>query len=160
MFRKYAFHMLMSGHMFRSALQEHHAFRCFTAALYIYHDGRWDELHNHLRSALAAQLYSLGRMSVSMELYAKLVGTRSGGRVSTKSQHKFVQHLVEICQKHTTKAMAGADRMATEDHVEMLERIEQVLRSTKGATRVLELPNMDLPCMDDSSVMVTIKGIG
>jgi hypothetical protein len=136
MFRKYAFHMLMSGHMFRSALQEHHAFRCFTAALYIYHDGRWDELHNHLRSALAAQLYSLGRMSVSVELYAKLVGTRSGGRVSTKSQQKFVQHLLEICQAHTTKAMAGADCMATEDHVERLERIERVLRSTKGATRV------------------------
>lgn len=37
MCRKYAFHMLMSGHMFCSALQEHHAFRCFTLVLYIYH---------------------------------------------------------------------------------------------------------------------------
>jgi hypothetical protein len=157
MYRKYAFHMLMSGHMFRSALQEHHAFRCFTSALYIYHDGRWDELHNHLRSALAAQLYSLGRMSVSLELYAKLVGTRSGGRVSTKSQQKFVQHMKEICQEHTQKAMVGADRMTTENHTERLERIYQVLQTTKGATRVLELPNMDLPSVEDSFVEVTVE---
>eukprot|EP00957_Ditylum_brightwellii_P124482 9487022-Ditylum_brightwellii.AAC.1 len=32
MYRKYAFHMLMAGHMFRSAEQEQHAFRCFTSA--------------------------------------------------------------------------------------------------------------------------------
>jgi hypothetical protein len=157
MYRKYAFHMLMSGHMFRSALEEHHAFRCFTSALYIYHDGRWDELHNHLRSALAAQLYSLGRMSVSVELYAKLVGTRSGGRVSTKSQQKFVQHMREICQQHTRKAMVGADRMTNENHTERLDRIDQVLRSTTGATRILELPNMDLPSVEDSSVTVTVE---
>ena len=156
MYRKYAFHMLMSGHMFRSALQEHHAFRCFTSALYIYHDGRWDELHNHLRSALAAQLYSLGRMSVSVELYSKLVGTRSGGRVSTKSQQKFVQHLQEICLEHTEKAMVGADHMAQENYVGRLERIEHILQATEGASRVLELPNMDLPSVDDSSVKVTV----
>jgi hypothetical protein len=157
MFRKYAFHMLMSGHMFRTALQEHHAFRCFTSALYIYHDGRWDELHNHLRSALAAQMYSLGRMSASVELYAKLVGTHSGGRVSTKSQQKFVQHLQEICQHHTEKAMLGADRMASEDHTERLDRIEHILRVTEGASRILELPNIDLPSIDDSSVTVTVE---
>ena len=157
MCRKYAFHMLMSGHMFRSAAQEHHAFRCFTSALYIYNDGRWDELHNHLRSALAAQLYSLGRMSVSVTLYAKLVGTRSGGRVSTKSQQKFIQHLVEICQGHTGMAMVGSDRMVTENRTDRLERIEQVLESTPGATRVLELPNMDLPAVDDSSVTVSVE---
>jgi len=157
MYRKYAFHMLMSGHMFRSALQEHHAFRCFTSALYIYHDGRWDELHNHLRSALAAQLYSLGQMSVSVELYAKLVGTRSGGRVSTKSQQKFVQHLQEICLDYTEKAMVGADRMATEEYAVRLERIEHILQVTEGATRVLELPNMDLPSVEDASVSVNVE---
>jgi hypothetical protein len=62
---------------------------------YIYHHGQWDELHNHLRSARAAQLYSLGRMAISAELDAKLVGTTGGGRVSVKSQQKFVNHLLE-----------------------------------------------------------------
>lgn len=161
MYRKYAFHMLMSGHMFRSAAQEHHAFRCFTSALYIYHDGRWEELHSHLQSALAAQLYSLGRMSVSMELYARLVGTDGGGRVSVKSQQKFVHHLLEICHQHGKKALVGADRMAAPQQEalrqERLARMEQVVRFTPHAKRVLELPNMDLPHLDESTVSLMVE---
>jgi hypothetical protein len=163
MFRKYAFHMLMSGHMFRSAAQEHHAFRCFTSALYIYHDGRWDELHNHLRSALAAQLYSLGRMAVSLELYAKLVGTDGGGRVSIKSQQKFVNHLLDICKQHANKALAGADRMALpgssnkELRKARFNQIDQVLAHTPHARRILELPNMDLPHFEEDSISVMVE---
>jgi uncharacterized membrane protein YgcG len=164
MYRKYAFHMLMSGHMFRSAEQEHHAFRCFTSALYIYRDGKWDELHNHLRSALAAQLYAMGHMPVSLQLYAKLVGSTDGGRVSVKSQQKFMNHLLEICNEHTKKALVGADRMAAPAHLtgaerdavrkERFERIVQVVRYTRSASRVLELPNIDLPCIEDSTLNV------
>jgi tetratricopeptide (TPR) repeat protein len=164
MYRKYAFHMLMSGHMFRSASQEHHAFRCFTSALYVYRHGKWKELHDHLRSALAAQLYTMGRMSVSLQLYAKLVGTASGGKVSVKSQQKFLGHLLEICRDHRKKALAGADRMAAPASLTgaerervrkvQLERIVQVIRFTKGASRVLELPHMNLPCVHDKTVKV------
>ncbi|GKY94633.1 hypothetical protein MPSEU_000428800 [Mayamaea pseudoterrestris] len=164
MYRKYAFHMLMSGHMFRSAEQEHHAFRCFTSALYIYRYSKWDELHNHLRSALAAQLYSMDRLAMSLQLYAKLVGSSSGGRVSSKSQQKFVNHLLEICNDNPKKALVGADRMASSPKLsgekreavrkERLERIVQVVRYTKSASRVLEIPNMTLPCIDNSTVIV------
>lgn len=162
MYRKYSFHMLMSGHMYRAAEQEHHAFRCFTSALCIYRDGRWEELHNHVRSALAAQLYSMGRMSIALQLYAKLLGSTSGGRVSVKSQQKFVTHLLEICNEHPKKALAGADRMAAASTLQggerdqvrkaRLNRIVQVIRFTKTASRMLELPNMDLPMVDDATV--------
>jgi ER-Golgi trafficking TRAPP I complex 85 kDa subunit len=164
MYRKYAFHMLMSGHMFRTSEQEHHAFRCFTSALYIYRDGKWDELHNHVRSAVAAQLFSMGRMSVALQLYAKLLGTTGGGRVSVKSQQKFVQNVLEICSDHRKKALSGADRMLAPPHLsgaerdavrsERLDRIVQVIRYTRSASRVLELPNMNLPYIDDASVVV------
>eukprot|EP00547_Thalassionema_nitzschioides_P005452 CAMPEP_0194202854 /NCGR_PEP_ID=MMETSP0156-20130528/2775_1 /TAXON_ID=33649 /ORGANISM="Thalassionema nitzschioides, Strain L26-B" /LENGTH=1887 /DNA_ID=CAMNT_0038928459 /DNA_START=174 /DNA_END=5837 /DNA_ORIENTATION=- len=163
MYRKYAFHMLMSGHMFRSAHQEHHAFRCFTSALYIYqHDGQWKELHNHLRSALAAQLYSLDRMAISVELYAKLVGTTGGGRVSVKSQQKFLHHLVEICEHHSKKALVGADRMATQSlrkRQARMQHIVSIIRHSKPYTskRVLEIPNMDLPQIQDSSIQVEVE---
>lgn len=156
--------MLMSGHMFRSAEQEHHAFRCFTSALHIYKDSKWEELHNHLRSALAAQLYAMNRMALSLQLYAKLVGSTEGGRVSAKSQQKFVNHLLEICNEHPKKALVGADRMAASaklsrelrDSVrkDRLERIVQVVRYTKSASRVLELPNISLPGIDDSTIAV------
>lgn len=163
MYRKYAFHMLMSGHMFRTANQDHHAFRCFTSALYIYRHGKWAELHNHLKSALAAQLYSMGRMSVAMVLYAKLVG--GAGKVSAKSQQKFLSHLLEICFEHPKSALAGADRMAVPPTVvtardrdavrqENLDRIVQVIQYTPGASRVLELPHMNLPKIVDISVRI------
>ena len=164
MYRKYAFHMLMSGHMFRTAEQDHHAFRCFTSALYIYRHAQWDELHNHVRSALAAQLFAMGRMSIALQLYAKLLGTTTGGRVSVKSQQKFVQNFLEICHDHRKKALSGADRMAAPPHLsgaerdavrtERLDRIVQVIRYTKSASRVLEIPNMNLPFIDDSTVVV------
>ena len=161
MHRKFAFHTLMAGHMFRSGSQEHHAFRCFTSALYIYHEGQWVELHNHLRSALAAHLYALGRMAACVELYAKLVGTTGGGRVSVKSQQKFVQHLLEICKEHSEKALLGADRMAAPDQSverqQRLLRIERVVQCTDLARRVLELPNMDLPHIEDASVTMEVK---
>jgi hypothetical protein len=35
MIRKYAFHMLMAGHMFRSAGQDYHAVRCFASSMYV-----------------------------------------------------------------------------------------------------------------------------
>jgi len=162
LFRKYAFHMLMSGHMFRAAQQDHHAFRCFVSALYIYRDGRWEELHSHLRSALAAQLFSMGRMALSLQLYAKIVGSTGGGRVSVKSQQKYINHLLEICSEHTKKALVGADRMAASSKFSgaeldavrknRLDRIVQVVRYTKSASRVLELPNIDLPLVDDTTV--------
>ena len=164
MYRKYAFHMLMSGHMFRTANQDHHAFRCFTSALYIYRHGQWNELHNHLRSALAAQLYTMGRMSLALVLYAKLVGTTGGGKVSSKSQQKFLHHILEICEKHPKSALAGADRMAAPPSMDskdresfrnqQLERIVQVIRFTPQASRVLELPYMDLPQIVDKSVRI------
>mmetsp|Transcript_22289 Transcript_22289/g.55070 ORF Transcript_22289/g.55070 Transcript_22289/m.55070 type:complete len:1626 (+) Transcript_22289:223-5100(+) len=164
MHRKYSFHMLMSGHMFRTAGQDNHAFRCFTSALYVYRHGSWNELHNHLRSALAAQLYSMGRMSIALILYAKLVGTSSGGKVSAKSQQKFLSHLLEICENHPKPALAGADRMAVPPKIpnnereafrnDQLERIVHVIRFTMGASRVLQLPYMNLPLIVDSSVRI------
>ena len=165
MYRKYAFHMLMSGHMFRSAGQDDHAFRCFTSALYVYRHGEWDELHNHLRSALAAQLYTMGRMSIALVLYAKLVCTASGGtKISAKSQQKFVNHLLEICADHPKAALAGADRMASPSSLPsnereafrnaQLERIVNVIRFSKGSSRVLELPYMNLPQIVDKSVRI------
>ena len=155
-FRKYAFHMLMSGHMFRTAQQEHHAFRCFTSALHIYRDAQWDELHNHIRSALAAQLYSMGRMALSLQLYAQLVSGQTAPRVSIKSQQKFINHVLEICNEHPKKALAGADRMVhpISTRRERSRRIAQVIQYTKTAIRVLELPNLQLPYMDNESVMV------
>lgn len=165
LYRKYAFHMLMSGHMFRTAGQDHHAFRCFTSALYVYRNGGWIESHNHLRTALAAQLFSMERYSIALVLYARLVGSTGGGKVSSKSQQKFLQHLLQICEDHRKHALAGADKMSSPPTIvnhqeretfrkDQLGQIVNIIRYTMGATRVLELPYVNLPRIDDSSIKI------
>lgn len=164
LYRKYSFHMLMSGHMFRGAQHEHHAFRCFASALHIYRNEHWDDLHNHVLSALAMQLFSMSRMAISLQLFAKLVGSLNGSRVSVTAQQKYIKNLLDICKDHAKKALVGADRMASPPNLigaardafrkDRIDRIVQVVRFTKSATRILELPNMKLPLINDSSVRV------
>ncbi len=158
--RKFAFHMLMAGHMFRSANQEHHAVRCFASAMHVYHAGDrfWAELFNHLSSALAGQLYGMKRMQLSLQLYAKLVGTTGGGRVSVRSQQKFLDHLVAICRMYEGDALESTKRMKlaslgsdTTDH----DEAEEILRCTPKSSRRLEIPNMNLPKIFDSTIKVT-----
>jgi len=159
MYRKFAFHILMAGHMFRSAGQETHAVRCFASALSVYHGGDryWPELFNHLTSALAGQLYGMKRMQLSLQLYAELVGTTGGGRVSVRSQQKFIDHLVTICRSHSADALESSKRMKVAHYGNISsnwDEAEEVMLATPRVTRILEIPNMNLPKVIDSSIIV------
>lgn len=159
--RKYAFHMLMAGHMFRSAGQERHAFRCFSASLYVYHGERWEELRSHLRSALAAQLYGMKRYALSMQFYAKLVGA-GGGRVSVRSQQKFINHIVDICKDHPSSALVAIDRMSYSGSEESegndvsgtTPTLEDVLKGFTDAARDIEISNIGFPRVEDTSLKI------
>jgi len=190
MVRKYAFHMLMAGHMFRSAGQDFHAVRCFASSMYvlgflfsfitrilsicsdtfgnifplsryIYHSGNrcWNELFNHLTSALAGQLYIMKRMQLSMQLYMKLLGTLCGGKVSVRSQQKFLDHLMTICRGYEKEAMQTIDRMKLfydgNENYERLQEVNDVLKSTPGTSRILEVHHMNLPKIFDHTVLIT-----
>jgi hypothetical protein len=107
----------------------------------------------------------MGRMAVSLQLYAKLLGSTDGGLVSIRTQQKFISNVLEICNDHRKKALAGVDRMAAPPSLSSaglrdrarkahLDRIVQVIQYNKTASRVLELPNMDLPLIHDATVAV------
>lgn len=159
MYRKFAFHILMAGHMFRSAGQEAHSVRCFASALSVYHGGDryWPELFNHLTSALAGQLYTMKRMQLSLQLYAKLVGTTGGGRVSVRSQQKFLDHLVTICRSFSADALESSKRMKSAYYGNTTahwDEAREIILVTPNVTQILEIPNMNLPKIIDSSITV------
>ena len=159
MYRKFAFHILMAGHMFRSAGQEAHSVRCFASALSVYHGGDryWPELFNHLTSALAGQLYTMKRMQLSLQLYAKLVGTTGGGRVSVRSQQKFLDHLVTICRSFSADALESSKRMKSAYYGNTTahwDEAREIILGTPNVTQILEIPNMNLPKIIDSSITV------
>lgn len=167
-YRKFGFHMLMAGHMFRSANQERHAIRCFTSAMYIFDGGkrRWDTLSNHLTSALAGQLYAMERMGLSLQLYARLLGSQGGGRVSIRSQQKFLDHLNEICKKHGRDAIASTEQMRLLGNSSTSERtkhetgpFDELLECTPMAERMLEIPNMQLPQIFDASLAIQVENV-
>lgn len=149
MIRKYAFHMLMAGHMFRSAGQERHAFRCFAASLYVYHGERWGELRSHLHSALAAQLFGMSRFALAMQFYAKLIGSAGGGRVSVRSQQKFLNHLVEICRDNKAEALIAVDRMGYSP-----SDVQGMMSELNNDLQQIEISNVGFPDVDDSSVRI------
>ena len=159
MYRKFAFHILMAGHMFRSAGQEAHSVRCFASALSVYHGGDryWPELFNHLTSALAGQLYTMKRMQLSLQLYAKLVGTTGGGRVSVRSQQKFLDHLVTICRSFSADALESSKRMKSAyygNNTSHWDEVREIILVTPNVSQILEIPNMNLPKIIDSSITV------
>jgi hypothetical protein len=72
--------------------------------------------------------------------------------------------VLEICNNHE-KAIVGVDRMAASPSLssvksrdrarkEHLDRIVKVIQYTKSASWALELPNMNLPLVHDSTVVV------
>lgn len=159
MLRKYAFHMLMAGHMFRSAEQERHAFRCFAASLYVYHGERWGELKSHLSTALAAQLYGMGQFALSMQFYAKLISA-GGGRVSVRSQQKFINHIVDICREHQSSAIVAVGRMASASKSVndcICQHIDNLLSGFASAVKTIEIANLGFPCVRDSSIRVYVE---
>ncbi len=161
MLRKFAFHMLMAGHMFRSAGQERHAFRCFAASLYVYHCERWEELRSHLRSTLAAQLYGMGRFALSMQFYAKLM---SGGRVSIRSQQKFLKNIINICKDCQPAALVAIDRVnkSCEDGnvASMVATTWAGMEDVADFERQIEISNIGFPDVQDSSIRVSIDSAG
>jgi len=162
MLRKYAFHMLMAGHMFRSAQQERHAFRCFAASLYVYHGEQWGELRSHLRSALAAQLYGMGRYALSLQFYAKLIGMAGGGRVSVRSQQKFLNHICNICRDHPAEALVATDRMNSSSGIgNAVDGAEDIsLKGFTNSVRQIEISNIGFPHVQDSSIQICVDSTG
>ena len=159
MLRKFAFHMLMSGHMFRSAGHDRHAFRCFAASLYMYHSERWGELRSHLRSALAWQMYGMGRYALSMQFYVKLIRTIGGGGISARSQEKFFTNIINICKDHQQSAFLAIDRMNETSDAKaiggnMTAYVEDALKMITGGIREIEIANIGFPQVLDTSIRV------
>jgi hypothetical protein len=161
MYRKFAFHMLMAGHMFRSAGKEHHTIRCFTSAMYVYNDRpkKWNSLSNHLISALAGQLYGMKRIKLSLQLYTQLVGKTSGGKVSIRTQQKFLDHLIFLCRNHRAESIKSIRemRVAIERNCnDSLSKLDHVFDSTPTAQLDLEIHYMELPKIVDESIQVKV----
>jgi len=150
MHKKYAFHMLMAGHMFRTAKVEQHSMRCFSLSHKMYNDSRWMPLSIHLESALSQQLYHLKRYEVAMMFYCKLVGYEGIGR----NHQKFLQNLLDIFRQNPDEAFKAAETMRSR----MTHVIEgEDPSSRKHPSPLREIPGMELPRVMDENIRVLLE---
>ena len=98
------------------------------------------------------------RMQLSMYLYTKLLGTLGGGKVSVRSQQKFLDHLVAICRGYEKDALQTVDRIKLFNdgyqNCERLQESNEVLKSTPGTRNILEIHHMNLPKIFDHTILI------
>ncbi|XP_019764985.1 trafficking protein particle complex subunit 8 [Dendroctonus ponderosae] len=66
MLRKYAFHMVLSGHRFFKAAQKKHSLRCYKQAYQIYEKTGWDLASDHIH-------YTIGRLANHLQIFDEAV---------------------------------------------------------------------------------------
>ncbi|CAM9772442.1 unnamed protein product [Chrysoparadoxa australica] len=108
--RKFCFHAVMAGHMYRAAAQPLHSVRCYTAAMGGYKPG-WGAVACHVESSLAHGLAQLSFPSKALLVFLQLL-VHSGGSRARQScpedQLRFIRFIVRLCKTHPGQAALAA----------------------------------------------------
>lgn len=63
LYRKYAFHSVLSGHRYSKAGQRKHAFRCYKQAYQVFRERGWSLAEDHIQYTIGKQALSLKRLT-------------------------------------------------------------------------------------------------
>ncbi|KAL1493024.1 hypothetical protein ABEB36_011167 [Hypothenemus hampei] len=94
MLRKYAFHMVLSGHRFFKAIQKIHALRCYEQAYQMYENSGWDLANEHIHYTVGRLANFLQNFDDAIIPFAKLLTGVS--RQSTAQQASFLKEFLVI----------------------------------------------------------------
>ncbi|XP_025837429.1 trafficking protein particle complex subunit 8 isoform X2 [Agrilus planipennis] len=70
--RKYAFHMVLSGHRFSKALQKKHALRCYNQALQVFKKRGWNLAEDHIYLTIGKLATALNLLEEASEVFSLL----------------------------------------------------------------------------------------
>ncbi|CAH1153382.1 unnamed protein product [Phaedon cochleariae] len=73
MARKYAFHMVLSGHRFAKSGQRKHSLRCYKQAYQIYENTGWDLASDHIHYTIGRQANNLQHFDEAVDSFVKLL---------------------------------------------------------------------------------------
>lgn len=73
MIRKYAFHMVLSGHRFSKASQRKHSLKCYKQAFQIYQEKGWNLAEDHIHYTIGRQANNLNHLQEAVESYSQLL---------------------------------------------------------------------------------------
>jgi len=71
MIRKYAFHLIMAGHMYHKCKLHHHGVRCYASARCVFLRKRWFHVQDHIHYDLAKNLQLLRNPEQALRFFSK-----------------------------------------------------------------------------------------
>ncbi|KAL1475867.1 hypothetical protein MTO96_019091 [Rhipicephalus appendiculatus] len=131
--RKFAFHLVLSGHRFAKAAHRRHALHAYSQALQVYQGRGWSLAEGHMQFTIGRQSAQLKQLVRAREAFHRLLAQRSAQ--SPSQQLLFLREFLLVL-----RTQAGPER------VEL-----PVPRVSEGATRVL-LGGRGVPASTDNSV--------
>jgi len=76
--RKYAFHLIMSGHLFHKASQRKLGVRAYSASQHVYGERAWSHILDHCNYFLAKEYFHLETYQESVQHFVQLIGKAQG----------------------------------------------------------------------------------
>eukprot|EP01052_Picozoa_sp_SAG31_P024874 SAG31_NODE_2145_length_6340_cov_2.456177_4_plen_926_part_00 len=92
-YRKYAFHLVLSGYRYNLAQQRRHTVRCYSTALYLYQQNGWSHIEDHLNFSLGRQHKSLRHYGESMRY---LIDLLSECQQPAERQEAFLKEFMQV----------------------------------------------------------------
>lgn len=101
MYRKYAFHIVLSGNRFSRAGQRKHAYRCYRQALQIYQNRGWSLAEDHIQYTIGKQAFTLRHLETSCQAFGFLL--RATSMQNSQQQliflKEYIQASIELSKK-------------------------------------------------------------
>lgn len=167
--RKYAFHLVMAGHLYHKAQQHLHGVRCYRSARAVYRERRWFHIEDHIDFDLARNLSRLRDREKSLEFFSTLLdfetdpnpfttGLRRAKDIDQNSpadEKTYLESAVPIVRRPRigTQQQQAPDRQAA--YVRELLAVVSDLGS--GSDAPVPIRNLKLPVIVDSRVAVILK---
>ncbi|KAF7286967.1 hypothetical protein GWI33_002813 [Rhynchophorus ferrugineus] len=139
MLRKYAFHMVLSGHRFSKAAQKKHSLRCYRQAYEIYENTGWNLAADHIHYTIGRQANNLQKYDEAVESFSKLLTKDS--KQTNQQQGTFLKEYLTILQSKLQKD--GLDEIP---ELPVPELNNSTLKVLVGPTRPLSTPGK-IPAM-------------
>ncbi|KAL5275881.1 TRAPPC8 family protein [Megaselia abdita] len=102
MYRKYAFHIVLSGNRFSRAGQRKHAYRCYRQALQIYQDRGWSLAEDHIQYTIGKQAFTLRHLEISCQVFGFLL--RATSMQNSQQQLIFLKEYIQAMNELSKKS--------------------------------------------------------
>ncbi|XP_077982517.1 trafficking protein particle complex subunit 8-like [Glandiceps talaboti] len=129
MVRKYAFHMILSGHRYSKAGQRKHALRSYSQALQVYKGKDWTLAEDHINFTIGRQSFNLKQLDNATAAFKHLLTNDS--RQTPPQQAAFLREYLFVFK-------------------------QQLNAANSEASQVSVLPQLPLPFIDKTTIRVLL----